>query len=286
VTMSTDTKPTESGSTDGPATATDLSRRLITPFDDEWPTAATLGMQVAPAGGTDFLSPGALWARGSAQLNEVVTCAVAFVGSRLATPYGTKVAFDLARVLAGRGWTIVSNGDYGIGGAAHRGALAAADHAELATAGPTIAVVAGAPARPYPPAHAGLFETVTAHGLLVGIASSQRLMARDQLSARDRLTVALTAGIVVVEAGTEERIDWTVGHAREMGRPLMAVPGPITSEQSAGCHRLLQEDARLVTKADDILETIRAAVPRPAVPPLADPGRTGDSRATPGRRAV
>jgi DNA processing protein len=234
------------------ATAARLGVRLVTPEDDEWPATALHAMEVSVARGiADLAPPQVLWVRGSQRVDDAVARAVAIVGARAATPYGVRVAADLAYALARRGWTIVSGGAYGIDGAAHRGALAAD--------GTTMAVVAGGLLSPYPAGHATLFDRIAATGLLISEWPPDCAPQRHRFLIRNRTIAALAAGTVVVEAGSRSGAASTARRTRQLGHALMAVPGPITSAQSAGCHRLLQEeDARLVTGVEDVLEMVGA----------------------------
>jgi len=143
----------------------------------------------------------------------------------------------------------VSGGAYGIDAAAHRGALAAGAI--------TIAVLACGVDHPYPAGHADLFADVAAQGLVVSEWPPGRHPARLRFLVRNRTIAALTCGTVVVEAGERSGALNTARHAAELGRPLMAVPGPVTSAQSAGCHRIIREwDATCVTCAADIIEMV------------------------------
>jgi DNA processing protein len=251
----------EDRSSEDLAVAARLGLRLVTPEDDEWPDAALHAMEIAVArGATDQAPPQALWVRGSAPVDVAVARVVAIVGARDATPYGVRVATDLGYALARRGWTILSGGAYGIDGAAHRGALAAD--------GTTIAVVAGGLKSPYPAGHARLFDRIAGTGLLISEWPPDCAPQRHRFLIRNRLIAALASGTVVVEAGARSGAASTARRARELGRALMAVPGPVTSAQSVGCHRMLQEeDARLVTCAEDVLEMVGALGDDLAPPP-------------------
>nr|MBA3523946.1 DNA-processing protein DprA [Geodermatophilaceae bacterium] len=166
--------------------------RLVVPSDPEWPGDALHPMELALERGVPGLAPPlSLWARGRAQLADAVGRAVAIVGSRAATPYGEHVAGELAYGLADAGWTVVSGGALGIDGSAHRAALAAA--------GTTVAVLAGGLDRAYPASHAGLFERITADGLLVGEWPPGCAPHRHRFLIRNRLVAGLSAGTVVVE---------------------------------------------------------------------------------------
>jgi DNA processing protein len=151
--------------------------------------------------------------------------------------------------LAERGWAIVSGGAYGIDAAAHRGALA--------TSGTTIAVLACGVDYPYPAGHADLFAAIAAEGLVISEWPPGRHPARMRFLVRNRAIAALTCGTVIVEAGERSGALNTAQHAANLGKPLMAVPGPVTSAQSAGCHRIIREwGATCVTCAADIIELL------------------------------
>ncbi len=230
--------------------------RLVCPADPEWP------------GGLDDLGPArpyALWLRGHADLRLACARSVSMVGSRAATGYGAHVAGEIAADLGERGWVIVSGGAYGIDAAAHRGALAAG--------AATIAVLACGVDYPYPAGHAGLFADVTAHGLVISEWPPGRHPARLRFLTRNRTIAALTSGTVIVEAGERSGALNTARHAAELGRPLMAVPGPVTSAQSAGCHRIIRDwGATCVTCAGDVIEML---APLGTADPLGATGQLG-----------
>jgi DNA processing protein len=200
--------------------------------------------------------PYALWLRGSGDLAYGCLRSVAIVGSRAATGYGVHVTGELAADLAERGWLIVSGGAYGIDAAAHRGALLAAGTAALETAGTagTIAVLACGVDQPYPAGHGSLFASIADGGLLVSEWPPGSHPTRYRFLVRNRVIAALTKGTVVVEAGERSGALNTARHAAELGRPVMAVPGPVTSAQSAGCHRIIRDwGGSLVTSTKDVL---------------------------------
>jgi DNA processing protein len=214
--------------------------RLVCPGDPEWP------------GGLDELGPArpyALWLRGQADLRAACERSVSMVGSRAASGYGAHVAGEMAADLGERGWVIISGGAYGIDAAAHRGALAAGSI--------TIAVLACGVDYPYPAGHAELFADIAAQGLVISEWPPGRRPARLRFLTRNRTIAALSCGTVIVEAGERSGALNTARHAANLGRPLMAVPGPVTSAQSAGCHRIMREwAATCVTGADDIIEML------------------------------
>jgi DNA processing protein len=221
--------------------------RLITPGDEEWPLlsfAAFGGAGARPRGGPPLV----LWAQGPARLDEVTQRGAAVVGTRASTAYGEQVAADLAAGLAHREVAVVSGGAYGIDGAAHRAALACE--------GITVAVLAGGLDIPYPRGHAALLHRIGQHGLLITEYPPGIHPARHRFLTRNRLVAAVAGASVVVEAGLRSGAANTAAWARALGRVVAAVPGPVTSTASTGCHALLRNGAELVTRADQIVELI------------------------------
>lgn len=229
-----------------------MGGRLVTADDDEWPLLAF----TAFAGVGDRLRPQAhepmvLWAVGPAYLNEVADRAAAVVGTRAATAYGEYVAADLAAGLVGRDAAVVSGGAYGIDGAAHRAALAAE--------GLTVAVLAGGIDVPYPAGHAALLRRIGEEGLVVTEYPPGVRPARHRFLTRNRMVAALAGATVVVEAGARSGAANTAAWARALGRSVCAVPGPVTSSASVGCHALLRDGANLVTRVEDVMELVGRA---------------------------
>jgi DNA processing protein len=232
-----------------------LSRRdgrLVTPDDEEWPRlafAAFAGKVIRekPQGRVPLV----LWVIGDVRLDHVTRRAAAIVGTRAATSYGEHVTSDLAAELAQREVAVVSGGAYGIDGAAHRAALA--------VEGITVAVLAAGIDIPYPAGHSALFHRISKSGLLISEYPPGVSPARHRFLTRNRLVAALAAATVVVEAGFRSGAANTAAWARGLGRVVCAVPGPVTSAASAGCHRLLRDGAELVTRADEVLEIVGRA---------------------------
>jgi DNA processing protein len=193
--------------------------------------------------------PYALWLRGEADLRYCCLQSVSIVGARAASAYGQHVGTELAAALAARGWTVVSGAAYGVDACAHQGALAAD--------GVTIAVLACGVDHAYPPGHYDLLASIAAQGVLVSEWPPGRTPNRLRFLTRNRVIGALTRGTVVVEAGLRSGALNTARHARDLHRPVMAVPGPVTSEVSAGCHKMIREwGAVCVTSAHDVLELL------------------------------
>ncbi len=231
--------------------ATSRGLRFVVPGDAEWPAGLddlALAPHLHERGGV----PVGLWCRGPLRLDEATARAVAVVGSRSATTYGASVAGDLAGVLAGEDWTVVSGAAFGIDQAAHRGALA--------RRGPTLAVLACGADRAYPSTHRALIDYVADVGLVVSEAPPGGAPTRIRFLARNRLIAALSRGTVVVEAALRSGALNTASWAAGLGRLVLGVPGPVTSAPSAGVHQLIRaRDALLVTTGEEVLEAVAPA---------------------------
>lgn len=234
----------------------EVGGRLLTPADAAWPA------------GLDDLgdhAPIALWARGDTEA-LVGAGAVSIVGARAATPYGESVAGELAGDLAASGVTVISGGAYGIDGAAHRAALGAG--------GMTVAFLAGGVDRAYPIGHQQLFDRIRRGGAVLSEVPCGAAPTKWRFLQRNRLIAAAGLATVVVEAGWRSGSLNTAGHAAALGRPLGAVPGPVTSAASAGCHRLLREyDAVCVTTAQEVRELWGEDAAPPVTAAREDPDR-------------
>jgi DNA processing protein len=214
--------------------------RLLVPDDEVWP---------AQLDGLQTHAPFALWARGDVARLAALERSVALVGSRAATGYGEHVTVEVASGLVDRGFSVVSGAAYGIDGMAHRAALA--------SRGVTVAVLAGGLDRFYPSGHEQLLARIVDRGVVLAEVPPGTTPTKWRFLLRNRLIAALAGATVVVEAGWRSGSLNTAGHAATLGRPLGAVPGPVTSAASAGCHRLLREfDAVCVTTADEIAELV------------------------------
>jgi DNA processing protein len=173
---------------------------------------------------------------------------VAVVGTRRPTAYGVAVAGRLAADLAARGVTIVSGLARGIDTAAHAGALAAG--------GRTLAVLGTGLDVAYPPENRALAERIAGHGALLSQFPRGAPPLPHHFPLRNRTIAGLALGVVVVEAATRSGALITAGFAGELGRETFAVPGAVTSSQSAGTNGLIQDGAKLVRTWLDIVEEL------------------------------
>jgi DNA processing protein len=174
--------------------------------------------------------------------------AIGLVGARKATPYGMRVAERLGGSLARVGLTVVSGLARGIDAAAHRGAIRAG--------GRTIAVLGNGLGSIYPPEHDKLADEVAAQGAVISEHPMEQKPLAGLFPQRNRLIAGLSLGVVVVEAAPRSGSLSTASHAMEQNREVFAVPGPIDSLASRGCHALIRDGARLVETVDDILEEL------------------------------
>ncbi|MGP5291067.1 DNA-processing protein DprA [Brachybacterium tyrofermentans] len=213
----------------------------LIPADAHWPVALNeLGDR----------APYVLWTRGATSLLAGgIEGRATITGARATTPYGTTVAGELAAELANQDRVIVAGGAYGIEGAAHR--------ATLAAGGSTVAVLAGGVDRPYPSGHADLLDRVGDLGLLVSEVPLGVAPSRHRFLARARLLAALSGTTVVPEAASRSMSLRVATEAHRLGRPVGAVPGPVTSAASTGPNELLKRGiADVVTSAQDVAELL------------------------------
>ncbi|WP_421082992.1 DNA-processing protein DprA [Rothia nasimurium] len=214
---------------------------LVVPEDPDWPAALNDLAEKTPV---------ALWGRGDRR--KLATLAypqcVAVVGSRDMTAYGKAVTGQLAGDLARAGTTVISGGAFGIDATAHTAALA------LGTAPiPTLAFMAGGLDRLYPKSNEPLLRQVIDQGLVLSEVPLGQNPTRYRFLDRNRMIAAIAHSTVVVEARWRSGALNTAHYALEMGRTLYAVPGPIFSPSSEGCHRLIRDGlAQLITDAHHI----------------------------------
>ncbi|UCG75441.1 MAG: DNA-processing protein DprA [Gemmatimonadota bacterium] len=170
---------------------------------------------------------------------------VGIVGTRRATPYGRRMARQIATGLAEAGWAVVSGMALGIDGAAHAAALDAG--------GKTVGVLGSGLDFSYPSVHRPLYRRLRRHGVLVSEFPPPTPPAPGLFPRRNRIIAALSRGVVVVQAPERSGALITADHALDLGREVLAVPGPVGLEASTGVHRLLSEGAALATSAADVL---------------------------------
>ena len=212
---------------------------FITPEDLSWPTRVNQ-LAIPPLG---------LIVKGD--ISILNNPSLAIVGTRNPTPYGVRLAGDFAAGFVDREWDIISGGAYGIDTAAHRGALVAE--------GRTIAVIASGIDVQYPAGNARLFDEICENGAIISEVMPGVTAMPHRFLIHNRLIAALSLSTLVVEAAFRSGSLRTARDAAELMRPVMAIPGPISSPSSEGCHRLIGERAaELVTSVADAMELISA----------------------------
>lgn len=177
--------------------------------------------------------------------------ALAVVGTRKANDYGREVAGRLAQDLARHRITVVSGMAYGVDAAAHRGALKAGGRT-LAVLGCGVDVV-------YPRAHRQLAREISEQGALISEYPPGSLPEGRNFPRRNRIISGLSLGVLVVQAPELSGAIVTANLAAEQGREVFAVPGNILDRANDGCHRLIQDGAKLVTSVGDVLEELNVA---------------------------
>jgi DNA processing protein len=219
----------------------DCGGELLTPEDSLWPSKLN-DLEITPLG---------LIVKGD--MAALSRKSLAIVGTRNPTPYGVRVASDFAAGFVDREWVIVSGGAYGIDSAAHKGALIAE--------GQTIAITASGLDSPYPAGNQRLFDEIIENGAIVTEYLPGTTARPHRFLVRNRLIAAISDATLVVEAAFRSGSLRTARDAAQLMRPVMAIPGPITSPTSDGCHRLIGErSAELVTSVADALELITPLV--------------------------
>jgi DNA processing protein len=226
---------------------------LMRRVESEWDAAVRRDLRILTRDDSEYPpmlaalpdAPVVLYVKGDLRAGRVL---LAMVGSRRATAYGRSIARTLAGELASLGIEIVSGGARGIDTWAHKGALEAQ--------GRTVAVLGCGFGHTYPPENEDLFEAIAASGAIVSEFPIETAPLAENFPRRNRLISALSAATIVVEATDKSGSLITAGHALDQGREVMAVPGPITSEQSRGCHRLIQQGAKLVQSVEDVLDEL------------------------------
>ncbi len=174
---------------------------------------------------------------------------MAIVGARACTTYGAECASEVAGDCADADHTVVSGAAFGIDSCAHRGALVMRK--------PTVAVLASGADIDYPKAHAGLIARIAESGLVVSEQAPGESPMKGRFLSRNRLIAALTRGTVVIEAARRSGSLNTLHWADQLGRLTMGLPGPVTSQQSAGVHAAIRGgEAVLVGSGRDVVEEL------------------------------
>ena len=226
-----------------------LGWRLIYPGHPEWPGELLSCFTTLEVRDRADAPPLALWVRGR-DLREVLDEAVAIVGTRMASSYGTTVATQFAGQFASTGVSVISGGALGIDAAAHRAALDAG--------GTTVVVGAGGVGVDYPREHAELFDEIARRGVLVTEYPPGVRPARHRFLTRNRLVAALSRATVIVEAGWRSGARNTANWAVRLNKPLGAVPGPVTLPTTSGSHDLIRSgEAVLVCSAFNVRSLYR-----------------------------
>ncbi len=187
------------------------------------------------------------------RLTERDQHALAVVGSRKTSHYGLECAKKLSYQLAYAGLTVVSGLARGIDTAAHQGALAAQ--------GRTVAVIGSGLMDLYPQENAALAEKIAASGSVVSEFPMTYPPTPQTFPYRNRIVAGWSSGLLVIEAGLKSGALITAGQALEHNRTVYAVPGPIDRPTSAGPNRLIQQGAKLITGAADILDELNLLLP-------------------------
>ena len=212
---------------------------FITPEDNDWPISLA-DLATPPIG---------LVIAGDRSVLLKLDKSISIVGSRQPTNYGLQLSYSLASQASLAQLVVVSGGAYGIDTASHQGALS--------VGGLSIAVLAGGINRLYPLENQKLFKDITKSGLLISEVMPNIESKPYRFLIRNRLIAALSRSTVVVEAKFISGSIRTARDAAEIFRPVFAIPGPVTSPLSEGCHRLIAERvADIATSLDEILEVI------------------------------
>ncbi len=218
----------------------------ITPLDEDYPE---LLLQIPQP-------PWVLYLKGDPSLLQLPK--IAMVGTRKPTSYGIRVARKLAKELSEVGWLVVSGMAQGIDGVAHRGAMEGS--------GQTIAVLGSGVDVVYPRKHAPLYKEIVKKGLVLSEMPPGTPPHPGLFPQRNRIISGLSYGTLVVEAAERSGSLITADFSMEQNREVFAVPGPITSLQSKGTNRLIQQGAKVVLDVADVLEEFPFYSPTPCNP--------------------
>lgn len=211
--------------------------KILTPIDADYPESLK-SLRSFPL---------ALYVKGDVSILKKPS--ISMVGTRKCTEYGRKMAYKLARDLSMAGWVIVSGLALGIDGESHRGALAAK--------GLTVGVLGSGLDQFYPDENRDLGrDVVKSGGAVISQFPFGRYCDKETFPMRNHIVAALSRGTIAVETPVKGGTLLTCANAAEMGRVVMAVPGPADSRESRGCHKLIRQGAILVQSLDDVMEEL------------------------------
>lgn len=223
---------------------------------EELEKAQSQGIRVLVDGDVDFPDvfkdlydpPFVLWCQGTLLPSDRNSIAV--IGCRKPSSYGRSAALKISEDVVRAGYTVVSGLARGIDSLAHIGAL-------KYPGGRTIAFLGSGLSHIYPPENRKLAQEIVDRGCLVSEYPLYSKPLSMHFPQRNRLISGASKGVLVVEAKKDSGSFITVDHALEQGRPVFAIPGPITHEQSEGTHALIQQGAKLVTNVEDIFHELQ-----------------------------
>ncbi|MQY21706.1 DNA-processing protein DprA [Nocardia macrotermitis] len=219
---------------------------LLTRDNPAWGAVVSTEQPCSAGADRSYSPPVALWVRGAVPRLLRERWPIAIIGARCNTEYGEQVAVHIAGGLTERGWPVISTGGFGIDGQVMR--------TVMDSGGAPLLMQACGVDRPYPAMHRGLVNRAADLGMVISEFPPGTPLARPRQRDTSRLLAALSGAVVVVEAGLRSGAVDVAAWARGLGRPVFAVPGPVTAPASAGCHRLIQfGTTTLVTSVEDIL---------------------------------
>ncbi|MGB9749259.1 MAG: DNA-processing protein DprA [Caldisericia bacterium] len=201
--------------------------------------------------------PIALFYRGEIEKNSIN---VSIVGTRRCSSYGKKVSEEIAELLSNSGVTVVSGLAYGIDSSAHIGALKGS--------GKTYAVLGGGLNKIYPRSNINLSKKIEERGAVISEYFPYDEPRDYQFPERNRIIAGLSKAVVLVEAPIKSGALITVDFAIDYGREVFCVPGPINSELSIGCHKIIKDGGTILTSYEDLLEFLNIKIIKKNLPEL------------------